>query len=92
MRPCGTGGPEGRPSGGLPVGEVGIEGGLPGGQCAASCLWGARRETVYSYHRTSAAIIATLHEQVAKTRLATIDSAQNLIQPVAGYGGDGSGQ
>lgn len=38
---------------------------------------------VYNYNRTSAAIIATLHEQVAKTRTATIDSAQNLIQPVA---------
>lgn len=38
---------------------------------------------VYNYSRTSAAIITTLHEQVAKTRLATIDSAQSLIQPVA---------
>jgi adenylate cyclase len=38
---------------------------------------------VYNYYRTSAAIIATLHDQVAKTRVATIDSAQNLIQPVA---------
>src|SRR6185369_2824206 len=38
---------------------------------------------VYNYNRTSAAIIATLHEQVAKTRTATIDGAQNLIQPVA---------
>jgi len=38
---------------------------------------------VYNYTRTSAAIIATLYEQVAKTRLATIDSANNLIQPVA---------
>jgi len=34
---------------------------------------------VYSYYKTSAAIIATLHEQVSNTRLATIDSAQNLI-------------
>src|SRR5262244_1970949 len=39
---------------------------------------------VYNYNRTSAAIIATLHEQVAKTRLATIESAQNLVQPVTG--------
>src|SRR5262245_56959750 len=38
---------------------------------------------VYNYSRTSAAILATLHEQVAKTRLATIDSAQNFLQPVA---------
>src|SRR5262245_18559168 len=39
---------------------------------------------VYNYQRTSAVIIATLHEEVAKTRLATVESAQNLIQPVAG--------
>ena len=38
---------------------------------------------VYNYHRTSAAILATLHEQVAKARVAAIDSAQHLIQPVA---------
>jgi class 3 adenylate cyclase len=38
---------------------------------------------VYNYNRTSAAIIATLHERVAQTRVATIESAQNLIQPVA---------
>lgn len=37
---------------------------------------------VYNYYRTSAAIIATLHEQVAKTRLATVDSARNLVEPV----------
>jgi len=37
---------------------------------------------VYNYNRTSVAIIATLHEQVAKTRLATVDSAANLILPV----------
>jgi len=37
---------------------------------------------VYNYNRTSAAIIASLHEQVAKTRLATVDSAANLILPV----------
>src|SRR5262245_1981307 len=39
---------------------------------------------VYNYSRTSAAIIQTLREEVAKTRLATIESAQNLVQPVAG--------
>jgi adenylate cyclase len=38
---------------------------------------------VYNYHRTSAAIRATLREEVAKTRVATIDSAQHLLQPVA---------
>jgi len=38
---------------------------------------------VYNYNRTSSVIIATLHEQVAKTRSATVESAQNLIQPVA---------
>ena len=38
---------------------------------------------LYNYHRTSAAIIATLREQVAKTRVAAIDSAQHLLQPVA---------
>ena len=38
---------------------------------------------VFNYNRTSAAIIVTLREQVAQTRVATIDSAQNLIQPVA---------
>ena len=38
---------------------------------------------VYNYNRSSAAILATLHEQVAKARVAAIDSAQNLIQPVA---------
>jgi len=38
---------------------------------------------VYHYHRTSAAILATLREEVAKTRVATIDSAQHLLQPVA---------
>jgi hypothetical protein len=38
---------------------------------------------VYTHNRTSAVIIATLHEQVDKTGTATIDSAQNLIQPVA---------
>src|SRR5262249_33167391 len=37
---------------------------------------------VFNYQRTSVLIIATLHEQVAKTRLATVDSAQALIQPV----------
>jgi class 3 adenylate cyclase len=38
---------------------------------------------VFNYNRTSAAIIATLHEQVAETRLATIDSTQDFIRPVA---------
>ena len=38
---------------------------------------------LYNYNRTSAAIIANLHAQVAKTRLATITNAQGLIQPVA---------
>src|SRR5262249_18718261 len=38
---------------------------------------------VYNYHRTSTAILATLREEVAKTRVATIDSAQHLLQPVA---------
>ena len=38
----------------------------------------------YNYHRMSGVIITTLHEQVAKTRLATIESAQNIVQPVAG--------
>src|SRR5213593_2475121 len=38
---------------------------------------------VYTYNWTSAAIIANLHEQVAKTRLATVDNAQNLVLPVA---------
>lgn len=37
---------------------------------------------VYNYKQTSSAIIATLHEQVAKTRVATIESAQHLLQPV----------
>jgi hypothetical protein len=30
-------------------------------------------------HRISAAIFATLREEVAKTRVATIDSLQNLL-------------
>ena len=38
---------------------------------------------VYHYHRTSAAILATLREEVTKTRVAAIDSAQHLLQPVA---------
>jgi hypothetical protein len=38
---------------------------------------------VYHHNRTSAAIRATFHEQVAKARVAAIDSAQHLIQPVA---------
>src|SRR5262244_499707 len=38
---------------------------------------------VYHYHRTSTAILTTLREEVAKTCVATIDSAQHLLQPVA---------
>jgi len=38
---------------------------------------------VYTYNRTSAVILSSLHEQVAKTRTATVDGAQNLIEPVA---------
>ena len=38
---------------------------------------------VYNYNRTSSVIIAMLREQVAKTRAATVESAQDLIQPVA---------
>jgi adenylate cyclase len=38
---------------------------------------------VYNYNQTSAVIVATLHDQVAKTRLATIGTAQDLIQQVA---------
>jgi len=34
---------------------------------------------VSNYHRTSAAIFATLREDGAKTRVATIDSVQNLL-------------
>jgi adenylate cyclase len=39
---------------------------------------------VYNYSQTSAVIIQTLHDEITKTRQATIDSAQNLIRPVAG--------
>ena len=38
---------------------------------------------LYNYHTTSAAIVSNLHEQVAKTRLASIENAQNLVNPVA---------
>jgi adenylate cyclase len=38
---------------------------------------------LYNHHRTSAAIMANLHEQVAKARLDSIEDAQNLINPVA---------
>jgi adenylate cyclase len=38
---------------------------------------------VFNYSRTSAAILANLKEQVAKARLVTIESAQDLVQPVA---------
>jgi len=37
---------------------------------------------VYNYNQTSTAIIASLHQQVATTRVATIDGAQNLVLPV----------
>ncbi len=38
---------------------------------------------LYNHHRTSAAILSNLREQVATTRLASIENAQNLINPVA---------
>src|SRR5713101_4336890 len=38
---------------------------------------------LYNLNKTSAAIMSNLHEQVAKTRLASIEDAQNLINPVA---------
>ena len=38
---------------------------------------------LYNYRTTSAAIVSNLHEQVAKTRLASIENAQTLINPVA---------
>ena len=41
---------------------------------------------VYHYHRTSAAILATLREEVAKTRVATIDH-EPLQDEVVGVGG-----
>jgi class 3 adenylate cyclase/ABC-type nitrate/sulfonate/bicarbonate transport system substrate-binding protein len=39
---------------------------------------------LYNYHTNSAAIVSTLREDVAKTNQASIESTQNLIQPVAG--------
>jgi class 3 adenylate cyclase len=38
---------------------------------------------LYNHHQTSAAILSNLQEQVAKTRLDSIEDAQNLINPVA---------
>ena len=38
---------------------------------------------LYNLQKTSAAIMSNLHEQVATTRLASIENAQNLINPVA---------
>jgi class 3 adenylate cyclase/ABC-type nitrate/sulfonate/bicarbonate transport system substrate-binding protein len=38
---------------------------------------------VYNYHTNSVAIVSTLREDVAKTNQASIESTQNLIQPVA---------
>ncbi len=38
---------------------------------------------LYNHHRTSAAIMSNLQEQVAKTRVDSIEDAQNLINPVA---------
>jgi class 3 adenylate cyclase/ABC-type nitrate/sulfonate/bicarbonate transport system substrate-binding protein len=38
---------------------------------------------VYNYHTNSIAIVSTLREDVAKTNQASIESTQNLIQPVA---------
>jgi class 3 adenylate cyclase len=38
---------------------------------------------LYNYHTNSVAIVATLHEEVDKTNQASIESTQNLIQPVA---------
>jgi adenylate cyclase len=39
---------------------------------------------LYNYHTNSAAIVASLREQVVKTNQSSIDNTQNLIQPVAG--------
>lgn len=38
---------------------------------------------LYNYHKNSIAIVSTLHEQVAKTKQASIESAENLVRPVA---------
>jgi ABC-type nitrate/sulfonate/bicarbonate transport system substrate-binding protein len=38
---------------------------------------------LYNYHTNSAAIVSTLREEVAKTNQASIESTENLIQPVA---------
>ena len=38
---------------------------------------------LYNYRTNSAAIVATLHEQVANTNLIGVENTQNLIQPAA---------
>ena len=38
---------------------------------------------LYNYHTNSVAIVSTLQEEVAKTNQASIESTENLIQPVA---------
>ena len=38
---------------------------------------------LYNYHTNSVAIVSTLRETVAKTNQASIESTENLIQPVA---------
>jgi hypothetical protein len=38
---------------------------------------------LYNYRTNSAAIIATLREQVARTNLTSVETTQNLIQPAA---------
>jgi adenylate cyclase len=39
---------------------------------------------VFNYHKTSQTIIATLHEDVARTRLESIDNVEDMIQAVSG--------
>jgi adenylate cyclase len=38
---------------------------------------------LYNYHKNSSAIVSILQDEVAKTEQASIDNAENLIQPVA---------
>ena len=38
---------------------------------------------LYNYRTNSAAIVATLREQVARTNLTSVENTQNLIQPAA---------
>jgi class 3 adenylate cyclase len=38
---------------------------------------------LYNYRTNSAAIVATLREQIARTNLASVENTQNLIQPAA---------